>query len=280
MLRVIRKEDLLYLTEQERTEYDLECTSLVYTFPDLIMTEEVRGRIRPFKALWEKKRDLYKLALLNYLPDILSYGHLPIPTSREESDRVCKEVGEIAFMMGYDASKIPAEYEIRYECDTWNGLEDIYGERLVRLFKNYLILSSSEQELVKKVWTTSKERQLGEARKGNWEDLIELFPSHIQSELLIFGKSDSAGEEGSVLEFKRKTPLGPELPNLKETIHAEFKLGEFLMEGAQDVKDRLAEVYERCGVERNPKAKDLEEWFVVMPCRVKGKRGFRIDFRR
>jgi hypothetical protein len=83
-----------------------------------------------------------------------------------------------------------------------------------------------------------------------------------------------------MLEFRRKEQIGPKLPNLKEKIYSEFSLGEFLLEGAQEVKDRLEKVYRECGIERNPKAKDLEEWFVVFPCRQKGKRGFRIDFRR
>jgi hypothetical protein len=97
---------------------------------------------------------------------------------------------------------------------------------------------------------------------------------------MIFGDNNKAGSEGSMLEFRRKEQIGPKLPSLKEKIYSEFSLGEFLLEGAQEVKDRLEKVYRECGIERNPKAKDLEEWFVVFPCRQKGKRGFRIDFRR
>ena len=126
----------------------------------------------------------------------------------------------------------------------------------------------------------SQARRLEAARSGNWMNVFNLLPSSTQTELMIFGESGEAGSEGSVLEFRRKEQMGPELPDLKERIYSEFKLGEFLLEGATEVKDRLEKVYQECGIERNPKAKDLEEWFVILPCRQKGKRGFRIDFRR
>ena len=280
MLKVIQKDKLLYLTEQERTEYDLENTQLLYTFPDLQYTDKTRGVLRPFRALWEKKKEMYKLSLLDYLPDILYSNYIPIPTSQEEHRRVVDEAKRIALMMGQDWVDVSGNYDINYECDTWNSLEDAYGPTLTELFKDFMILSSEDQELVRKVWMAGSTRRIEVARSGNWMNVFNLLPSSTQTELMIFGESGEAGSEGSVLEFRRKEQMGPELPSLRERIYAEFKLGEFLLEGAQDVKDRLEKVYNECGVERNPKAKDLEEWFVILPCRQKGKRGFRIDFRR
>ena len=280
MLKIIQKDKLLYLTEQERTEYDLENTQLLYTFPDLSYTDKTRGVLRPFRALWEKKKEMYKLSLLNFLPNILYSDYTPIPTSREEHNRVVEEVKRIALMMDLDWVDISGNYDIYYECDTWNSIEDSYGEILTRLFKDFMILPTEDQELVRRVWLSGSTRRMEVARSGNWMNVFKLLPTQIQSELMIFGTEGEAGMEGSVLEFRRKEQIGPEFPNLKEKIYAEFKLGEFLLEGAQDVKDRLEKVYQECGIERNPKAKDLEEWFVIFPCRQKGKRGFRIDFRR
>ena len=281
MLKVIQKDKLLYLTEQERTEYDLENTQLLYTFPDLSYTDKTRDVLRPFRALFEKKREMYKLSLLDFLPDILYSNYTPIPTSLEEHRRVVEEAGRIAEMMGQDSVDVSKNYDIRYECDTWNSLEDAYGINLAELFKEFMILPSGDQDLVRRVWISGANRRIEVARSGNWMNVYNLLPTHTQSELMIFGDSDEeAGLEGSVLEFRRKEQIGPELPSLRERIYAEFKLGEFLLEGAQDVKDRLEKIYQECGVERNPKAKDLEEWFVIFPCRQKGKRGFRIDFRR
>lgn len=279
-MRIIQKEGLLYLTEQERTEYDLENTQLLYTFSDLQHTDKLRGVLRPFRALFEKKREMYKLSLLDFLPDILYSNYIPIPTSQEEHRRVVDETKRIAWMMGHEPVDVSGSYDIRYECDTWNSLEDAYGPTLTELFKDFMILPSEDQELVRRVWSVSPARRLEAARSGNWMNVFKLLPSSTQTELLIFGMNGEAGLEGSVLEFRRKEQMGPELPNLRERIYAEFNLGEFLLEGAQDVKDRLEKVYRECGVERNPKAKDLEEWFVIFPCRQKGKRGFRIDFRR
>ena len=280
MLKIIQKENLLYFTEQERTEYDLECTTLIHTFPDLVYDEEMKGRVRPFRALWEKKKELYKLNLLEYLPDILYSDYTPNPTSKEEHKRIVEEVGKIALMMGLDAIDVSADYDIQYECDTWNSLRDAYGLGLADLFREFMILPSGDQELVRKVWSAGATRRLDTAREGNWMNVFRFLPTHTQSELMIFGDNNKAGSEGSMLEFRRKEQIGPKLPNLKEKIYFEFSLGEFLLEGAQEVKDRLEKVYRECGIERNPKAKDLEEWFVVFPCRQKGKRGFRIDFRR
>ncbi len=280
MLKVIQKDKLLYLTEQERTEYDLENTQLLYTFPDLQYTDKTRGVLRPFRALFEKKKEMYKLSLLDYLPDILYTNYIPIPTSIEEHKRIVEEVKRIAWMMGHEPVDLSVNYDIHYECDTWNSLEDIYGPTLTNLFKDFMILSSEDQELVRRVWSVSQARRLEAARSGNWMNVFNLLPTPTQTELMIFGESGEAGSEGSVLEFRRKDQMGPELPDLKERIYAEFRLGEFLLEGATEVKDRLEKVYQECGVERNPKAKDLEEWFVILPCRQKGKRGFRIDFRR
>ena len=280
MLKVIQKDRLLYLTEQERTEYDLENTQLLYTFPDLQYTDKIREVLRPFRALFEKKKEMYKLSLLDSLPDILYSNYIPIPTSIEEHKRIVEEVKKISWMMGHEPVDLSANYDIHYECDTWNSLEDAYGPTLTNLFKDFMILSSEDQELVKRVWSVSQARRLEAARSGNWMNVFNLLPSSTQTELMIFGESGEAGSEGSVLEFRRKEQMGPELPDLKERIYAEFRLGEFLLEGATEVKDRLEKVYQECGVERNPKAKDLEEWFVILPCRQKGKRGFRIDFRR
>lgn len=281
MLKVIKKDTLLYFTELERTEYDLENTQLLYTFQDLSYTDKMRGILRPFRALWEKKREMYKLSLLDYLPDILYSGYTPIPTSQEEHKRVVEEAERIALMMGHDVVDLSPNYDIQYECDTWNSLEDAYGTTLAELFKDFMILSTSDQELVKRVWQAGATRRIEVARSGNWMNVYKLLPVSTQTELMIFGSSDGeAGSEGSILEFRRKEQMGPELPSLREKIYAEFRLGEFLLEGAQDVKDRLEKVYQECGVDRNPKAKDLEEWFVILPCRQKGKRGFRIDFRK
>lgn len=280
MLKVIQKDRLLYLTEQERTEYDLENTQLLYTFPDLQYTDKTRGVLRPFRALWEKKREMYKLSLLEFLPDILYSNYIPIPTSQEEHKRVVGEAKRIAMMMGHDWVDVSGNYDIQYECDTWNSLEDAYGPTLTNLFKDFMILSSEDQELVRKVWLAGSTRRIDVARSGNWMNVFNLLPISTQTELMIFGTDEEAGMERSRLEFKKKEQLGPELPSLRERIYAEFKLGEFLLEGAQDVKDRLEKIYSECGIERNPKAKDLEEWFVIFPCRQKGKRGFRIDFRR
>ena len=280
MLKVIQKDRLLYLTEQERTEYDLENTQLLYTFPDLQYTDKTRGVLRPFRALFEKKREMYKLSLLEFLPDILYSNYIPIPTSQEEHKRVVREAGKIAMMMGHDWVDVSGNYDIQYECDTWNSLEDAYGPTLTELFKDFMILSTEDQELVRKVWLAGSTRRIDVARSGNWMNVFKLLPTPTQTELMIFGNSNKAGGEGSMLEFRRKEQIGPKLPNLKEKIYSEFSLGEFLLEGAQEVKDRLEKVYRECGIERNPKAKDLEEWFVVFPCRQKGKRGFRIDFRR
>jgi hypothetical protein len=230
--------------------------------------------------LFEKKKEMYKLSLLDYLPDILYSNYIPIPTSIEEHKRIVEEVKRIAWMMGHEPVDLSANYDIHYECDTWNSLEDAYGPTLTNLFKDFMILSSEDQELVRRVWSVSQARRLEAARSGNWMNVFNLLPSSTQTELMIFGESGEAGSEGSVLEFRRKEQMGPELPDLRERIYAEFRLGEFLLEGATEVKDRLEKVYQECGVERNPKAKDLEEWFVILPCRQKGKRGFRIDFRR
>lgn len=281
MLRIIQKDKLLYLTEQERTEYDLENTQLLYTFPDLSHDDRLRGVLRPFRALFEKKREMYKLSLLDYLPDILYSNYIPIPTSQEEHKRVIGETKRIVQMMGLDWVDVSDNYEILYECDTWNSLEDAYGTTQTNLFKDFMILPSTDQDLVKRVWLAGSNKRMEIARSGNWMNVFNLLPISTQTELMIFGDSSGeAGMERSRLEFKKKEQLGPKLPSLREKIYAEFNLGEFLLEGAQEVKDRLEKVYRECGVERNPKAKDLEEWFVILPCRQKGKRGFRIDFRK
>ncbi len=281
MLKIIQKDNLLYLTEQERTEYDLENTTLVHTLPGLHYDENLKGTIRPFRALWLKKKEMYKLDLLNYLPDILYSGYTPTPTSLEEHRRTVRDVGGVALMMGLDKIDVSEDYDILYECDTWNSIEDSYGPKTAEMFKEYYLLTSQEQDLIKKVWAAGDLRGLEVARSGDWENIVNFLPQQTRSELLIFGGSETeVGSEKMIPEFRRKEQLGPQLPNLKELVYQEFKLGEFLLEGAQEVKDRLGEIYKECGINKNPKAKDLEDWFIVTPCRCNGRRGFRIDFRK
>jgi hypothetical protein len=182
--------------------------------------------------------------------------------------------------MGLEWCDVSGIYDIRYECDTWNSIEDSYGRKLSLMLKAFLVLPKEEQELVRRVWLALENKRLDVARTGNWRDIIDLLPEKTQTELIIFGEESEVGGEGSLLEFRNKEQLGPRLPNLRDLVYQEFRLGEFLMEGAQDIKDRLEKIYQVCGIDRKPKAKDLEEWFVVVPCRKQGRRGFRIDFRK
>ena len=204
MLKVIQKDKLLYLTEQERTEYDLENTQLLYTFPDLQYTDKTRGVLRPFRALWEKKKEMYKLSLLDYLPDILYSNYIPIPTSIEEHKRIVEEVKRIAWMMGHEPVDVSGGYDIRYECDTWNLLEDAYGTAHTNLFKDFMILPSADQDLVKRVWLAGSNKRIEVARSGNWMNVFKLLPTSTQTELMIFGTDGEAGMERSRLEFKKK----------------------------------------------------------------------------
>ena len=62
-----------------------------------------------------------------------------------------------------------------------------------------MILSSEDQELVRRVWSVSQARRLEGSRSGNWMNVFNLLPSSTQTELMIFGESGEAGSEGSVL---------------------------------------------------------------------------------
>jgi hypothetical protein len=272
---VIRKEGHLEFLERPRQEEELWNTELLYTLDE----KPGEDRLRPFKRLGETKGEFYKDSLLDFLPDLPLT--LLTPISEKEVSGMLKDVMEYINLIGEEPVRIRKEEEdIKYECDVWNYLEDCYGRSLSRKIKEWMGLMETDKEFLKGVWLAGNQGKRSKAAiSGNWSAVFNLLPKDIQEELLVFGEEEEAGSVGGVLEFRNPEMIGPEKPDIKELIYSEFKLGEVIIEGVE-IKERLGKIYKEIGEDRNPKIKDLDEWFITVPCWQKGQRGIRIDLRK
>lgn len=288
MLRIIKKKDLLYFTEQPRRDFDLGRTELLYTFEDLKLDDGLLKRIRPWRWLGRKTVDYYKIDLLQYIPEVLYSAGEPdlIAVSREDVEAKVRKFESVGMALGMikEKKELPEDYELQYDIDIPNALEDIYGSTIVRLVYKFFDLGSGIQETILKIHKIpGKNRALEIAKSDLGEEpwIYEPFlPEPIIEDLRLLGNTGSIGQTETP-EYLRQEIIGQPYPDLENEIYKEFRLGEELMDGAESIKQRLGIVYTRCGMaERTPAAKDLEEWFVVTPCWSKGKRGLRLDLRR
>ena len=281
MIRIIRKNKFLYIFGEPRNKFDLENSQLLYTFDDLNYDEKLINNLRPYKYLGSSENNIYKLELLDHLPFALYEKYKPNPIDKIKVEKLLKEILETGNLLEFKSSeaKIP---EIIYTCDVWNYVKDIYGVKNSSIIENFIGLGSSEKELVKKIYRVPGNlKKLEIARNSNWETIFEFLPSSIQENLMFFGSEQRVlGKSAEIPEFKNPEEIGPKLPTLKEEIYKEFRLGEIIFYGANEVKDRLSKIYEKCNLQKTPKLKDLNEFFTMTSCWSGGKRGLRIDFRK
>ena len=285
MIRVIKKKDLVYLSEEPRREFDLGRTELLFTFPELELSDRIRANLRPWKYLGIKTTDYYKLSLLTELPGLIEWKgvtELRRVSEREHERRVSEVLGALR-ILGRSWENKTLDYEILYTIDSENYLTDLVGVDNLRAANKFLGLSSAEKEVLRKISilpTTYKKLEL--AREGLTTDsAVSLLPEWIQEHLRYMGESKEVGNREEPEFCRPDETIGPEYPDLASEVYKEFRLGEELLDGASGVKERLKEIYIRCGFpDRTPAAKDLQEWFSLSPCISGGKRGQRIDLRK
>ena len=280
MIRILKKNNLLYISGEPRTESELGNTELLYMYENLEWNEDIKNRVRPFKILG-KQDEIYKLSLLNKLPDILYQPAKLEMIDQSRTQEILTEIDQVAQLLGLDKDihEIP---EITYTCDLWNYIDTLYPKGL-NILLEYYELGKADKELIQKIYKAPGNlKKLDLARNSNWERIYNFLPEFIQENLAFFGSDVGIIRTSTETpEFRNQEKLGPKIPKLQDEIYKEFKLGEIFLDGAAvEVKRRLQKIYDLCEIKKTPKVKDLEEFFIIVPCWSRGKRGFRIDFRK
>lgn len=280
MIRILTKNNLVYITGEPRIENELLETQLLYTY-DLDYTQELVDRVRPFRDL-RQKRECYKISILQKLPGILYQEYTPEVIGKEATEKLLSEIKEIASLLGYLEKQIPLVL-ITYVCDLWNYVEELYGEKEKEHIQEYQELRVEDKEFLKKLYLIpgdQKKLKLVSEYSG-LQRIYDLLPSRIQENLMIFGTTlGKIGKELCIPEFRNTTELLPPPPDLKEEIYKEFEVGEIFVEGASVVKERLQKVYDICEIPRISKMIDLSEYFDLTKQWIDGKRYVKLSYRK
>jgi hypothetical protein len=280
MIRILTKNNLVYITGEPRTENELLETQLLYTY-DLDYTQELVDRVRPFRDLGQKQ-ECYKISILQKLPGILYQEYTPEVIGKEATEKLLSEIKEIASLLGY-LEKSVSTIPITYTCDLWNYIEELYGEKEKDCIQEYRELRIEDKEFLKKLYLIpgdQKKFKIVSEYEG-LQRIYDLLPSGIQENLMIFGTTlGRIGKEQCIPEFRNTTELLPPPPDLKEEIYKEFEVGEIFVEGASVVKERLQKVYDICEIPRISKMIDLSEYFDLTKQWIDGKRYVKLSYRK
>ena len=281
MIRILQKDNFLYITGEPRTENELKETVLLFSYPDLDYTQDLSNNLRPFRDLTQKQ-EYYKLSLLDHLPRVLYEKYIPEVIGKADSEKQIQEAKEIAKLLGYSVDNFPEVPEIIYTCDIWNYLGEVYGEKVSRLIQEYKDLRIEDKEFLKKLSITGDQKKFKlTIEYPGLRRIYDFLPSGIQENLMIFGTTlTKIGKEHSIPEFRNQTDILPPPPDLKTEIYKEFEVGEVFWEGADNVKDRLQKIYDMCEVQRISKMVDLTEYFEFTHQWIDGKRYVRLSYRK
>ena len=282
MIQILRKDDILLITGESRNENELEETQLLYSYPDLYYTQELINNLRPYKDL-TKKQECYKISLLSFLPDILYENYIPEKIGEIEVTGIIQETENIIKLLGYQKKQELDKPQIIYTCDIWNYLEDLYGEKVILVVKEFRELKPEDKDFLKKLYILpsyqKKFKMVSEYEGIN--RVYNFLPPSIQENLIIFGTTLSkVGKENSIPEFRNKSEILPPPPDLRTEIYKEFEVGEVFWEGADNVKERLQKIYDLCEIPKISKMIDLSEYFEFTKQWIDGKRYVRHSYRK
>lgn len=250
---------------------------------------------RPWKVLG-RKDDVYKPSIIPEFFEIWKFEEQPEETYNSFSPKLYTDLLDTAQILegyGLISPKLPEipKYDLVYNCDILNLLEDYYGPDNLQKIQNYFDLSVEESEFLKRFYKgLTKDKMLNLLHESlstfSIDNISEFLPSWCKDSLKIFGIGSGDNNKKSVFqspEYKSSTPLGyvdhVEIrKEMIDEIYKEFEVGA-IMRGSE-IRTRFREIYRKYGL--NPKAglNDFMEYFVIRKAKSEYEWYYRIIRRK
>lgn len=274
---------------QESSEFDNILYTLDWNLEKLVQIS------RPWKVLG-RKDDVYKPSIIPEFFEIWKFEDQPEEFYNKFSQDLYNQLLDTAHELegfGIISPKIPKlpEYELVYNCDILNILEDYYGPGDLQKIQDYIDLEASDLELVRRFYREpTKEKKMNVIQSslasGTINNISDFLPSWCKDSIKIFGSTREDGLKMPAFvmpEFKNNTPLGytdqKEIrKEMIDEIYKEFEIGSVLR--GSEIRTRFREIYRKYGL--NPKASliDFMEFFVIRKAKSEYEWYYRIVRRK
>ena len=274
---------------QESSEFDNILYTLDWNLEKLVQIS------RPWKVLG-RKDDVYKPSIIPEFFEVWKFEDQPEEFYNKFSQDLYNQLLDTAHELegfGIISPKIPKlpEYELVYNCDILNILEDYYGPGDLQKIQDYIDLEASDLELVRRFYREpTKEKKMNVIQSSlassTINNISDFLPSWCKDSIKIFGSTRDDGLKMPAFvmpEFKNNTPLGytdqKEIrKEMIDEIYKEFELGSVLR--GSEIRTRFREIYRKYGL--NPKASliDFMEFFVIRKAKSEYEWYYRIVRRK
>ena len=274
---------------QDVSEFDSVLYSLNWDLDCLIRSA------RPWKVLG-RKDNVYKRSIVTEFFEPSKFGEQPneyyekfssgLYTGLMDTARTLEGYGLISPIL----NELP-KYELEYNCDILNLLEDYYGPDNAQKIQDYIDLNQEELDLLKRFYgEITKEKRLSLIRSFNSssisiDSISDFLPSWCKDYIKVFGIGvvSEGKNEYTLPEYKNPTPLGYTdekgiRKDMIEEIYREFPIGSVLR--GSEIRTRFREIYRKYGL--NPKASliDFMEFFVIRKAKSEYEWYYRIVRRK
>lgn len=291
-----KKTKLIYFSDHEREEEDLDFTELLYT-SDIISLEDIKRDLRPWVYLRSIENIYYK-----NVPEIkeyfetkkvrYSYNKVYPRDIDKEIDYFMEDYNFlcnlgcciIATEDNYDLEEV--RDNIKYDCDIYNYLEDSFGKNAVEIVFLYRSLDFDCKKFLREFTTMgTRDKKSDYIRRSavpkNNPEVLEFLPLWYRLDYKMIGgyKRSSDAER---LEYRRNRSLGDsgQEDEIKEKVKNDFfdifKLGIVLP--GYEIKRLIQEIYDSNGLKKTAKISDLYDYFEVTS--VSSSSSYRIDLRK
>lgn len=289
---------MVYIKLSENlVSYSKECSefdNVLYTLDwDLARLIHIS---RPWKVLG-RKDDVYKPSIIQDFLEVWKFDEQPDEYyNKFSSDLLNDLLGRAKELEEYQIitpvlPELP-KYDLVYNCDILNLLEDYYGSEGLQKLQDFIDLTPDELELLRKFYKeTTKERKITLIQSSmpivSLDRISGYLPSWCKDSIKVFGTSREGVTKKvpvfSLPEYKNSLPLGytdkVEIRReMIDEIYSEFELGSVLR--GSEIRTRFREIYQKYGL--NPKASlfDFMEYFVIRKAKSEYEWYYRIVRRK
>lgn len=274
--------------KEETSEFD----NVVYIL-DWNMDKLIRSA-RPWKVLG-RKDNVYKLSIIDEFFEPSKFDEQPDEFYNKFSEDLYSGLLDTAQkleaykLISPKLPKLP-DYELIYNCDILNMLEDYYGPENLQLIQDYIDLNPEETKLLDEFYKEiTKEKQIALVQDYlpiiSVDKISDFLPGWCKDSIKIFGsgKEENLKPTFTPPQFKDQTPLGytdkvEVKKEMIEEIYSEFEIGSVLR--GSEIRTRFREICKKYGM--NPKSGlvDFMEYFVIRKARSEYEWLYRIIRRK
>lgn len=290
MIYILKKENLVYITESPRKENEKEGRyeeELLYTFEDLSITKELKQQLRPWNCFWLEDENYYRLEILQHLNYILDNKsgckkYVEMYES-EKTNYLNSYLNALSTLNFIKKLSLNGYSKIKYHCDVYNILSVEFGEDNVKKAQKFIKLKDSDKKFLTTFNSFSnKNKKLEYARSytGYLPDLFEFLPNYIKEDFFIFDSKLINSDSRQPHPFLDQSPLeNIQLSiDLKNLIYSNFILGNYYT--GPEIKSILTSIYNSLDIKQTPKIQDLYDFFNITKSNANSSSSYRLDTRK